>query len=60
MILLSIREHIMENIFLTRKANGEKILISELLASPPSDEVLMQLFPYSKNSKPYITQLPWL
>ena len=50
----------MENIFLTRKANGEKILISELLASPPSDEVLMQLFPYSKNSKPYITQLPWL
>lgn len=47
----------MENTFLARKANGEKILISELLAAPPSDEVLAELFPYSKNSKPHITQL---
>ena len=47
----------MENTFLTRKANGEKILISELLAAPPSDEVLSELFPYSRNSKPHISQL---
>lgn len=46
----------MENGFLKRKASGEKILISELLAAPPSDEVLMELFPYSKDSRPYITQ----
>ena len=42
----------MENSFLTRKANGEKILISELLAAPPSDEGLATLFPYSKTAKP--------
>ena len=47
----------MENTLLTRKANGEKILISELLAAPPSDEVLSELFPYSRNSKPHISQL---
>lgn len=47
----------MENTFLTQKANGENILISELLAAPPSDEVLSELFPYSRNSKPHISQL---
>lgn len=47
----------MDNIFLTRKANGEKIFISELLEAPPSNEVLKELFPYSRNSAPYITQL---
>lgn len=47
----------MENSFLTRKANGEKILISELLAAPPSDEGLATLFPYSKTAKPHISQL---
>ncbi len=47
----------MENTLLTRKANGENILISELLAAPPSDEVLSELFPYSRNSKPHISQL---
>ncbi|WP_204790949.1 hypothetical protein [Oscillibacter sp. CU971] len=41
---------IMENTFLARKANGEKILISELLAAPPSDEIMSELFPYSRNS----------
>lgn len=47
----------MENTFLKRKVTGEKILISELLAAPPTDEVLMELFPYSKDSRPYITQI---
>lgn len=47
----------MENIFLARKANGEKILITELLEGPPSDEVLAELFPYSKTVKPYISRL---
>ena len=47
----------MENTFLTRKANGEKIFISGLLEAPPSNEVLKELFPYSRNSAPYITQL---
>ena len=47
----------MENTLLKRKVNGEKILISELLADPPSDEVLIELFPYSKDSRPYITQI---
>ena len=46
----------MENTFLTRKANGETILISELLAAPPSDDVLMEVFPYSRDSRPYISQ----
>ena len=41
----------MENSFLEWKASGEKILISELLAAPPSDEVLMELFPYSKDAR---------
>lgn len=40
----------MENTFFARKANGEKILISELLAAPPSDEIMSELFPYSGNS----------
>lgn len=34
----------MENNYLSRIAQGEKILFSELLADPPSDEVLAQLF----------------
>lgn len=47
----------MENTFLARKANGKTILISELLDAPPSDEVLSELFPYSKTAKPHISQL---
>lgn len=35
----------MENDFLLRKVKGEKILFSELLAAPPSDEILAELFP---------------
>lgn len=46
----------MENIFLKRKANGEKILFSELLENPPSDDVLIDLFSYSRGGKPYISQ----
>ena len=46
----------MENIFLRRKANGEKILFSELLENPPSDDVLIDLFSYSRGGKPYISQ----
>lgn len=55
--LCSNEEVITEDIFLSQKANGEKILISELLASPPSDEVLTDLFPYSRDSRPYIRQI---
>lgn len=47
----------MENHFLTRKAKGEKILFSELLANPPSDEVLAELFPYKRKNAPFITQI---
>lgn len=47
----------MENTFLARKANSKKILISELLETPPSDEVLAELFPYSKTVKPHISRL---
>ena len=46
----------MENVFLRRKANGEKILFSELLENPPSDDVLIDLFSYSRGGKPYISQ----
>lgn len=46
----------MENVFLRRKANGEKILFSELLEYPPSDDVLIDLFSYSRGGKPYISQ----
>ena len=46
----------MENIFLRRKANGEKIVFSELLENPPSDDVLIDLFSYSRGGKPYISQ----
>lgn len=42
---------------MNRRAAGKKILISELLASPPSDEVLKELFPYSRDSRPYIRQI---
>ena len=35
----------MENEFLMRKVNGEKIFFSELLVDPPSDEILAELFP---------------
>ena len=48
----------MENTFLKRKANGEQILMSELLAAPPSDEVLMELFPYSKDTFPASIPIP--
>ena len=47
----------MENTFLARKANSKKILISELLETPPSDEVLAELFPYSKTVKTHISPL---
>ena len=46
----------MEHVFLRRKANGEKILFSELLEYPPSDDVLIDLFSYSRGGKPYISQ----
>ena len=46
----------MEKDFLRRKANGEKILFSELLENPPSDDVLIDLFSYSRGGKPYISQ----
>ncbi len=46
----------MENNFLRRKANGEKILFSELLENPPTDDVLIDLFSYSRGGKPYISQ----
>lgn len=46
----------MRNSYLDRKAKGEKILLSELLAAPPSDEILCQLFPYNRNNRPYISQ----
>ena len=46
----------MENVFLSQKANGEKILFSELLENPPSDDVLIDLFSYSRGGKPYISQ----
>ncbi len=46
----------MENVFLRRKANGEKIPFSELLENPPSDDVLIDLFSYSRGGKPYISQ----
>ena len=35
----------MENRLLARKSNGKKILFSELLANPPSDEALSELVP---------------
>lgn len=38
----------MENRLLARKSNGKKILFSELLANPPSDEVLSELFPMKR------------
>lgn len=36
--------------------NGDKILLSELLSSPPPDDVLLELFLYNRGNKPYITQ----
>lgn len=47
---------IKENAFLNQRTKGEKILLSELLTYPPSDIVLLQLFPYSRGRQPYITQ----
>lgn len=46
----------MENDFLTRKAKGGKIFFSELLADPPSDEILAELFPYGRKNAFFITQ----
>ena len=46
----------MENDFLMRKVNGEKIFFSELLADPPSDEILAELFPYGRKNAFFITQ----
>lgn len=46
----------MKNSFLLRKARGEKILFSELLSAPPSDEVLIELFPHRCGSRPRISQ----
>ena len=46
----------MENGLLARKSNGKKILFSELLANPPSDEVLSELFPYGRKNAFFITQ----
>ena len=46
----------MENEFLMRKVNGEKIFFSELLVDPPSDEILAELFPYGRKNAFFITQ----
>ena len=46
----------MENDFLTRKAKGEKIFFSELLADPPSDDVLLELFPLGWGGQPFTTK----
>lgn len=45
-----------KNVFLVAKAKGEKILFSELLADPPSDEILAELFPYGRKNAFFITQ----
>ena len=47
----------MENNFLEQKRKGEKILFSELLAAPPSDDVLIELFPNTLTpNRPLVTQ----
>lgn len=44
------------NVFLEAKTKGEKIFFSELLADPPSDEILVELFPYGRKNALFITQ----
>ena len=46
----------MRNDFVIRKAKGEKILLSELLATPPSDDVLLELFPLGRGGQPFTTK----
>lgn len=47
----------MEDVLLVRKSKGEKIPFSELLASPPSDDVLAELLPDPQNiGRPLVTQ----
>ena len=46
----------MEHELLIRKVKGEKIFFSELLADPPSDEILAELFPYGRKNAFFITQ----
>lgn len=55
--MLSLHEEVaVGNDFLTRKTNGEKILFSELLIDPPSDEVLVELLPCGRGSRPRLSQ----
>lgn len=46
----------MDNSFLLQKNKGEKILLSELLEYPPSDDVLLELFPRGRGGQPYTTK----
>ena len=46
----------MKSILMDQESKEEKPPLSELLAAPPTDDVLLELFSYSRGGRPYITQ----
>ena len=44
------------NIFLSMKDKGGKILLSELLVAPPSDDLLLELFSLGRGGQPFTTK----